>query len=318
MKLPEMITIGESMVVFSPNVPGPLRYVPQFTKHVAGAESNVCVGLTRLGHSAGFIGRLGDDEFGHYIVNSLRGEGVDVSQVEFDPLRPTGIYFKERRMPGQINVYYYRHGSAGSHLTPEILNEDYFASAKILHLTGITPALSDSCRETVFEAIRLARKHGLFISFDPNIRLKLWSKEEAKRVLTEIISQVDLLLPGLDEGEIIFGTDTPESLVQAASNLGVQKVVVKLGASGCYVWDGKPVGFVPGYAIRDVVDPVGAGDGFAAGLLSGILDGLSLRDAADLGNAVGAYATTTYGDAEGLPTRRELRSFLTRADEVER
>ncbi|MCK9221486.1 MAG: sugar kinase [Limnochordia bacterium] len=316
--MPELITLGESMVVFSPNTTGPLRYVHEFSKHVAGAESNVCMGLTRLGHSAGLIARFGDDEFGHYIVNTLRGEGVDVSQVVFDPTRPTGIYFKERRLPGQINVYYWRHGSAGGFLQPADLNEDYFSTAKILHLTGITPALSKSCREMVFAAIEMARKHGLLVSFDPNIRLKLWGKDEARQVLTEIIPKVDLLLPGLGEGEILFGVDTPEEIVQAASNLGVSRVVVKLGPSGCYVWDQKPVGFVPGYVIKDVVDPVGAGDGFAAGLLSGLLQGLSLRDAADLGNAVGAYATTTIGDAEGLPSRSELASFLTRADEVER
>src|SRR5581483_4814061 len=145
----DVVCLGEMMVMLVATEVGPLRSAETFRKHVAGSEANVAIGLARLGHRAGWISRLGNDEFGLYIRNFLRGEGVDVSQVIFDPDHPTGVAFKERRERGARNVIYYRRGSAASHLTPDDLNPDYFQGSRYFHVSGINPALSPSCHETV-------------------------------------------------------------------------------------------------------------------------------------------------------------------------
>jgi len=169
----DVVTIGESMIVLTPTSDGFMRNASHFTKKIGGAESNVAVGLARLGHKAGWISMLGDDEFGKAILAFLKGENVDVSQVTFDNEAPTGIYFKEPRRQNSTRVYYYRKDSAASKLTPSHLQNEYISKAKYVHITGITPALSESCRETVFEMIKLAKQNGSIIVFDPNLRTKL-------------------------------------------------------------------------------------------------------------------------------------------------
>jgi 2-dehydro-3-deoxygluconokinase len=303
----DVVTFGETMVLFTPQSSGPLRFVDRFGKTIAGAESNVAIALARLGHQVRWISRLGDDEFGWYVRNAIRGEGVDTSHVVFDPEAPTAVFFKERQAGQESKVYYYRKGSAASRMTPDDLVEDCFAGARFLHLTGITPALSDSCRETAEHAIRLARKHGLKVTFDPNIRLKLWSKERAREVLNSLAAQADIVLPGLEEGEILTGETTPEGIAAGFLRQGVSTVVVKLGESGAfYATAAGEQEYVAGFPVKQVVDPIGAGDGFAAGFLSGLIRGWSCRDAVRLGNRVGACAVTVPGDIEGYPYWSQL------------
>lgn len=298
----DVVTLGETMVLFSPITEGPLRFVNQFTKTIAGAESNVAIGLARLGHEVGWISRVGQDEFGLYVRNFIRGEGIDTSRVVFDREHPTAVFFKERQIGQETRVYYYRQGSAASFMTPDDLDEAYLSQAKILHLTGITPALSPSCRETVERAISLARKHGVKIVLDPNIRLKLWSKEEAREVLTQLAYQSDIVMPGLEEGALLTGETSPERIAAVFLARGVQAVVIKLGAQGAFYAsaDGTQE-YIQGFAVQQVVDPIGAGDGFAAGFLSGLIRGWSYAEAVRLGNRVGAYAVTVAGDVEAYP-----------------
>ena len=177
----EVITLGEALVVMDPLSAGPLRHVNRFEKHVGGAEHNVAVGLSRLGHRAGFAGSLGDDEFGREIVAFLRGEGVDVSRVELDAEAPTGLYFKERRALGQLRVYYYRAGSAASRTRFETLDLDYLLSGTFVHLTGITAALSENCRDLIERLILAANERGAKVSFDANVRLRLFEGETRGR-----------------------------------------------------------------------------------------------------------------------------------------
>lgn len=238
--MPEVVTLGESMVLFNPISTGPLQYVSFFQKQVAGAESNFAIGIARLGHSAGWISRVGDDEFGRAVLSFIRGEGVDVSQVKIDPHAPTGIYFKERREIGETRVYYYRSGSAASRMTPEDLDPDYIASAEFLHVTGITPALGDSCLATVARAIEIARANGVKVSFDPNIRLKLWSGNRIRPVLLDLMRGVDIILAGRNEGKVLFGLDKPEELIRAFKELGASTIVIKLGAEGAVVSSPRP------------------------------------------------------------------------------
>lgn len=297
------------MLMLRPQPPGPLRSAETFARSFGGAESNLAIGLSRLGCKAGWVSRLGDDEFGRYIRNAIRGEGVDVTAVQLDPGAPTGLFFKEPRPGRESRVYYYRKGSAASRMGPGDLPPDYLRGARFLHLSGITPALSASCRALCYQAVAEGRAAGVAVSFDPNLRRKLWSADEARRVLLELAAQADVFLPGLEEAEFLFGPGTPEELASRALDHGAGLVVLKLGATGCLVAAGDHRDLVPGFPVT-VVDPVGAGDAFAAGFLAGLVRGLPPAGAARLANACGALACTNYGDWEAAPEWSEVEAFL--------
>ncbi|HEU5140158.1 MAG TPA: sugar kinase [Bacillales bacterium] len=306
----DVVTLGETMAVLMPESAGFMRYATNFTARVGGAESNVAIGLARLGHQSAWISRLGDDEFGKKILSFIRGEGVNVDEVKCDPLATTGLYFKEMVTEDETRVQYYREGSAASKMIPSDLNEDYIVKARYLHLTGITPALSESCRETVMRAIDIAKKRGVTVVFDPNLRRKLWPEDQARQVLLEIAAQADIVLPGMDEGEFLFGKNDPESMAKQFYDHGASQVVLKLGEDGAYYYSKAGGGFVSAFPVKRVVDPVGAGDGFAAGFLSGLLDDLSLEKAVERAAAVGALVTMVPGDVEGLPNKDRVESFV--------
>lgn len=313
--MPEIITIGESMVMLIANQGEPLEFVSSFSRYVAGAESNVAIGLARLDHQVGWISSIGDDPFGTYIRNSIRGEGVDTSAVTVSTNHPTGLLIKERNDAGDPKVYYYRQHSAASYFTPDMLQEKYFEQGKILHITGIFPALSITAKETLFAAIKMAKSRGMMISFDPNIRLKLWTAEEAKTTLLEIAALSDLILPGLHEAEILVGTTKWEDVSKFFHEKGNQFVIMKNGADGAYYSikgeDGSITeGYENGFKVGKVVDTVGAGDGFAVGVLSALREGLSFDLAIKRGNAIGAMAVMVSGDSDGYPTRKKLEAYL--------
>ncbi|MFC4559859.1 sugar kinase [Virgibacillus kekensis] len=309
----DVITLGESMVLFTPKASsGLMRYAGDFSTKIAGAESNVAIGLVRLGHQAGWISRLGNDEFGRRILSFIRGEGVDVSEVKFDDSASTGLFFKEKLTADEARVSYYRKDSAASKMTSADLDEAYISKAKYLHITGITPALSESCRETVLKAVKHAKSAGVKVIFDPNLRRKLWSETRAREVLLELAGMADIVLPGVDEAEFLFGESDHETLGQAFLDNGASAVIMKLGKEGAYVASEEFSGIVPGFPVEDVTDPVGAGDGFAAGCLSGLIDGLAIKEAVQRGNGVGAMVTMADGDVEGLPDLKRLTNFMQR------
>ena len=314
----DVVTLGEALVIFSPADAGPLRFVHNFTKSIGGAEANVAIALSRLGFSTGWISRLGDDEFGRYVQYALRGEGIDLSQVTFDTELPTGILFKEQYHNSNPNVYYYRKGAAVTTLSADDISESYIADAKILHVTGILPALSPANKAASLQAIQYAKKHGVKISFDPNLRLKLWSREEAKATLLEMVNFADIILPGLDEAEFLLGLSQPDEICARFHELGCKIVVLKLGKDGCMISDGTKIISVAGYHAHRLIDTVGAGDGFAAGFLAGVLAGKDLQECGELANGVGAMATLVRGDTEGYPTYRLLMEFTGKAVAVER
>lgn len=316
--MPEVIGLGEIMVVMDPLRNGPISSVEGFRKTIGGAEGNVCVGVSRLGHSSGWIGRVGNDEFGRFVLSSLRGENVDTSCVKIVE-GFTGVYFKERRGLGDTKAYYYRRGSAGSTLSPEDIDINYLKGAKFFHTTGITLALSDTSRLAVIYGIDLAKSLGIKVSFDVNLRLKLWSKETAREEINKIIPKVDILFLTLDEGRLLFNMDSPEEIIKNLSSLGPSIVVVKLGKEGSMVGDSSgDIYHLPAFNNFQSVDNVGAGDGFVAGFLVGQLKGWKLKDSALLGNIVGAYATTTTGDIDGLPTWSEIEEFLGKREIIRR
>ncbi|MFB6247501.1 MAG: sugar kinase [Salinibacter sp.] len=308
----DVVTIGESMIQLTPKQMGLLRHARAFDRYVGGAESNVAIGLVRLGHRAGWVSRVGSDEFGACVRATLRGEGVDTSQVVEDDGAPTGVYFKEQRRADRTRVHYYREGSAASRLSPSDLPREYIAQADYLHLTGITPALSASCREATWTALRIAEEENVAVSFDPNVRRKLWAEEKARTTLREMIPDVHTVLTGRGEASLLTGREDPEAAAQALRDHGASEVVVRLGEAGALAVTED--GVERGDALKvEAVDVVGAGDAFTAGYLSGRLRDWTVGAALRLGNVAGGLATTVRGDSEGIPTWEEVQAYLEEA-----
>jgi 2-dehydro-3-deoxygluconokinase len=316
--MPDVVTFGETMALFAPRETGPLRYVAEYRLKMGGTESNVAIALARLGIEVGWFSRLGDDELGRFIVHNVRGEGVDTSRVIVDPAAPTGLYLKEISAVGETTVYYYRSGSAASRMRPDDLDVEYLTDARWLHVTGITPALSENCRETVERAIELGRAAGLDVSFDPNMRLKLWTAEQAREVMFPLIRRSTILLGGIEELSLLLQVDSPDAAADWALEQGLSLAVVKLGADGALVATASERRTIPPYTIPRVVDTVGAGDGFDAGFIAARLLGRDPWQAAELGNVVGAHALMVEGDYEGYPTMAEAEAFIAGRKRVER
>src|SRR3712207_1400486 len=291
------------MVLGVPARPGRLRHAPGLELKIGGAESNVAIALSRLGLSAGWISSLGDDEPGQLVLDRVRGEGVDTSQVRRIEGYPTGLYLREK-VGGETRVYYYRRGAAASTISPGAFDPHYLKGADFLHLTGITPALSEECRDFTLWAAREARENETRVSFDVNYRSKLWSPEEARSFVEEMLPQTDLLLVGDDEARALWGRED-EEFVRELAAAGPREVVLKRGGEGC-------LGLVEGRLIAqpvfdvEEVDSIGAGDAFDAGYLAGHLWGLDAEQRLRVANAMGALSVATLGDYEGLPDREEL------------
>ncbi|MFD1066880.1 sugar kinase [Oceanobacillus locisalsi] len=306
----DVLSIGETMVLFSPKTSGQLRYANDFSARIAGAETNTLIGLAKLGHQTSWISRVGDDELGAKIVSAVRGEGVDTTYVKQDKEASTGLFLKEKTNAQTSSIFYYRKDSAASNMTSEDMENIHVSNTKYLYLTGITPALSQSCEEAVFALLHKAKQEKVTIVFDPNIRKKLHSKTSGAEQIKKIIGLSDIVLPGKSEGDFLFNTTETAEISQRCRELGAGSVVVKLGEKGAYYETKDKNGLVDAYAVPYVVDPVGAGDGFAAGLLSGLLDELSWKDAVKRACAMGALVTQVDGDIEGLPTRKQLQEFM--------
>jgi 2-dehydro-3-deoxygluconokinase len=300
----DVVTLGETMV--SLRAATPLRLGGALAMSMSGAESNVAIGLARLGHSVRWGGRVGDDEVGAYILRTLRAESVTVDTVVVDPLRPTGLMLAERRIADVSRVNYYRAGSAGSALAETDAAAALEGGARLLHVTGITPALSESAARATAAAVRWAREAGVLVSVDVNYRSKLWSAEEARPVLSELVRLADIVIASEDELGLVV--PTPEDERASAAELaasGVTQLVVKRGARGASVWCEGRVTHAPATVVT-VRDTIGAGDALTAGYLSGILDELPVATALKRGTLAGAFAVSAVGDWEGLPTRDEL------------
>lgn len=304
----DALTVGEPMALFMALQPGDLAAVPDFRRVAAGAELNVATGLARLGLHTGYITRLGNDSFGDFLRGVLVHEGIDSRYVVADAAHPTGFMLKTRADDGSDpQIEYFRKGSAASHLGVADAPVGAFP-ARHLHLTGITPALSTSTHELAFHLARQARAAGASISFDPNLRPRLWPSPEAMAECINALAAVsDTVLPGLAEGRQLTSRQTAEDIAAFYLERGAKQVVVKLGPEGAfYAQQGGARGIAPGLPVERVVDTVGAGDGFAVGVISGLLEGLGLAQAAARGNAIGARVVQFPGDADGLPTRAQL------------
>jgi 2-dehydro-3-deoxygluconokinase len=305
----DVVTLGEAMVMLVAGQPGPLEQVEIFHKRTAGAETNVAIGLARLGLRVGWGSRLGQDSLGRYLLDSLRGEGVDCSRVILAPGERTGLLFKSRVTDGSDPlVEYHRAGSAASRMRPDDVDRDWLLSARHLHATGVFAAVSADSFEVTRRTMRLMREAGRTVSFDTNLRPTLWPSTQTMREgVNELAALADWVLPGIEEGRLLTGEREPAAIARFYLDRGARLVVVKLGPDGAYYDDGVRSGHVPASPVERVVDTVGAGDGFAVGVISGLLEGLSLERAVARGAWIGARAVQVPGDTEGLPTRTVLR-----------
>jgi len=307
----DVLTAGEALVLLAAEEAGELHAVERFRRFSAGAELNVAIGLARLGLRVGYLSRLGDDVFGRFIAQVMAREGVVGKFAAVDAGSSNGFMLKSLAADGaDPQIEYFRRGSAASRMQADDAARLDGTRARHLHLTGILPALSPGCGELARTLAQRAREHGSSLSFDPNLRLRLWpDREEMIRTINAFAALSDLVLPGLAEGRLLTGRERAEDIAAFYLERGAGAVVVKLGPDGAYCADRQGLRtHVPGVPVARVVDTVGAGDGFAVGVVSGLLEGLPLAAAAGRGCAIGARVVQFPGDCDGLPTRAELQA----------
>ena len=304
----DVVTVGEALVLLAADQPGPLASVRSYTSYTAGAETNVAVGLSRLGLRVGWASRLGEDDNGRYLREAFVREGIDCSHVAMVSGEHTAYMYKARVDDGtDPPIQYHRQHSAASRMGPQDLDVTWLTQARHLHVTGVFPALSAQTLATVKAAMTAMRSHHKTISFDPNVRLMLWPEAtHMAATLNDLARLADWVLPGLDEGRLLTGQDTPEDIAAFYRESGATVVVVKLGPEGAYFDGPQGRGYMAASAVTQVVDTVGAGDAFAVGVISGLLDHLPLKQAVKRAAWLGARAVQVRGDTEGLPTRAEL------------
>lgn len=312
----EFLTIGEPLYgMRSLDVDVDLEHAVNFKRYIAGAEYGISVGMSRLGFEVGYITRLGKDVFSKYIIQELERNNISTDFVSYSDDRNTAFQLKSNVSKGDPVFGYLRKQSAGAYLPTEVIDAIDFSTIKHIHITGLFAALSDENYESLNRLIKIARDNDISITFDPNLRPQLWKSEEIMRErINALAVQADIVLPGLSEGKILTNKETPDEIANFYLNQGVKGVITKLGPEGAHIRskdeDGNIVSdFIPGFVV-DVVDTVGAGDGFAIGVMSGMLKNLSIKDSVERAVAIGALAVTKTGDSEGYPTEEALQEFI--------
>jgi 2-dehydro-3-deoxygluconokinase len=304
----DVIALGEPMLEFNATEPGSLHQIRNYEVSWGGDTSNFAVAVSRLGRSAGYICRLGDDDFGKILLDLWKHEGVDASHVILDKHAPTGIYFISRS--GEKHSFtYYRSGSAASRLSADDIPGDYLAQAKVFHTSGISQAISESACEAAFYAIEVAREAGAFISYDPNVRLKLWDRERAQSTILETIRMADFVFPSLEDARVITGLDDPEQMARDLQRLGPKLVALKLGEEGALLATQDGLRHIEPFKV-EVEDTTGAGDAFAGAFIVAYLDGLDLYECGRFANAAGALTCTDLGAVKPIPSREKVEELL--------
>ena len=309
--MPDVVCLGEIMVQFNAVTRGPLRNVQLFEKHAAGAEGNVAIGVSRLGRSSGIISRVGHDEFGQFLIGTLRAEEVDTSHITIDPESPTASFFIQRGhpIPNKSEAFYYRKGSAASKLSTNDIDSAYITSSKLFHVTGVTPALSQTAKDATLKAAEVAKRAHVKFSLDTNIRLKLWSEDAARSTLLPLCERADILFTSCADARIILNQDTPERIASTFHQRGVKTVVVKLGEKGAFASSAGEKVTVPAVSTY-VEDPTGAGDSFAAAFLATQLEGWKLNESLRAAAATAALVVGVRGDYENIPNMEGLQTLL--------
>jgi len=305
----EVISIGEPMVEFCATETGKLKDVQLFKRGWGGDTSNFIITVARQGRKGGYICRIGDDEFGESFLELWKSEGIDTSRVIIEKGGFTAVYFISLMPGGGHDFVYYRKDSAASHLSPSDIDEDYIRSAKVLHSSGISLAISRSCREAVMKAARIAKQADVMFSFDLNVRTKLWPLDLARKAIEEALKLSDIIFASAEDMRLLYGIEDPKEAIKVLMKFNPGIAVIKLGAKGCLVASEKDVLHLEGFQVN-VVDTTGAGDAFDGAFIVGLLEGWDLNRTAIYANAVGALTTTGLGAVEPIPKRKEVEEFL--------
>lgn len=307
---PEVLALGEPMIELSSLDPGRLRDVRRYQVGWGGDVSNFAVAVARLGGSAGLISRIGDDEFGASLEALWDREGIDHRCVRRVAGEYTGMYLVSRNVQSAHGFTYFRRDSAASHLSPGDVLEDVIADARVLHTSGITQAISTDAGDATFAAIDAAQRHGVLTTYDPNLRIQLWSLDRARAIVFHTLSLVDVAFPSLEEARLLTGLEDPHAIAEAFLGRGAPLIVLKLGADGCLVASAEGMQRLAGYPVN-TVDASGAGDTFDAAFVVARLSGQTVEVAADFANAAAALTTTGLGCVTPIPYRaavEEIRS----------
>lgn len=303
------LTIGDGLITMNPSTNGPLRFVTQFDRKIGGAELNFAIGSSRLGLSSRWISRLGDDEFGRLIYNYARGEGIDTSHVELINSYSTPLNFKEIKEDGSGRTFYYRDNSPILTFDSSDIKQSMFTNIDVLHLSGVFLSVMKNKLNIIEKIVKLAKQSDVIISFDPNLRLKIWELSEAKYVYEKIFPYIDIFLTGLDEINLIADISTKNEIESFAKKYNIKDVVIKKGAQGSMLYRDSKWYEKEAHKVH-TVDTVGAGDGFDAGYIYGFLHNYNPNKLLNFSNAIGALVTTVSGDNEGLPYLREVEAFI--------
>lgn len=305
------LLVGEPMGLFIAQKKGALEDVDAYSLALAGAEFNVAIGMKRLNCEVGYFTKLGNDPFGKRVIKVMNENGISTELIIHTDERTTGFMLKSMVETGDPEIFYYRKNSAASTLCGKDVENLDFSQYDAIHMTGITPALSDSAREAVSVLWKKARQNNMLFSFDPNLRPQLWpGREEMISYMNDMAGKSDLFMPGINEAKLLTGKAEPEAIAQTYLDMGAKTVIIKLGSEGAYYATNAEHGYAEGFPVSKIIDTVGAGDGFAAGVLTALKEKMSLKEAVRRGNAVGAIQVMSRGDNDGLPTLKELTDFM--------
>ncbi|MEW6359470.1 MAG: PfkB family carbohydrate kinase [Planctomycetota bacterium] len=319
--MPDVITLGELIIDFvSTKEDVSLKDAPGFTKAPGGAPANVAVGVVRLGRSAGFIGKVGDDPFGHFLADVVRKEGVDISNMSYSKEARTALALIAVLSDGSKDIFFYRNPGADMTLSPDDFDDDYIKSAKAFHFGSIS-LIDKLPRKATLHALAMAKRNGLLISYDPNYRPSLWpSEDEARARMPSVLERCDVVKISEEEWEVVTGTRDFEAGCDKVLAAGPQLVVISMGERGCYYKTAKGSGRVEPFKVK-VAETIGAGDGFTAAVLVQLLDEIEagqtietipddrMKSILRFANAVGALTCTKIGAIPALPTREEAERF---------
>lgn len=302
----DILAIGEPLIEFSEikNSKDGNIYLPGF----GGDTSNFAIAAARQGASVGYQTKVGNDVFGKQFIDLWKSEGVDTSLVKIDETAHTGLYFISYTDKGH-EFTYHRKGSAASKLQPKDILEDVIKDLKYLHISGISQAISDSSADTIFQAIEYAKKYNVKISYDPNLRLKLWPLSRAKAIIEATARISDVFMPSLEEAQLLSGEQEPKAIIDYFSEIGVRFTVLKVGKEGVYFGNKESKEKIDSFSVN-TIDATGAGDCFDAAFISKLVGGATFKEAAVYANAAAALSTTNYGAVNGIPRREQVEDFL--------
>lgn len=325
--MPDVISIGEALIDLVSSVPvASVADAPAFIPAAGGSPANAAVAVARLGTPTGFVGKVGDDPFGHHLASVFAANDLDTSRLRFDTEARTALAFVALDEVGHPDYVFFRHPSADMRFSLADLDADYIRSARVLH-TGSIILAAEPSRSTTIAAMRIAREAGLLVSLDPNVRLSIWSAEEIRAVVLPLFALANVVKLSEEDMEVLIGTGEAAAGSAEILRHGPAMVVVTRGKDGCFCRTAKETLDLPGYSV-EAIDTTGAGDAFVGGLLTGLvalnapergvgaLTAAELRPALRLANAVGALTTTVRGAIPALPSRASARAFLVERGEA--